>query len=642
MTISHKTTNSYQNFNVAIYATVYDVQRMADLDWLEASFAVISRHLKVGKVYLETHRDAVIAEETTIRQAQQFFAARGVQTAGGITYTVNERNRFQTYCYTDPAHRQKVRDIAEYTARLFDAFILDDFFFTNCKCEQCIAAKGGRSWTEYRLALMTEAAQNLIIGPAKAANPGVKVTIKYPNWYEHFQGLGFNLETEPSLFDAIYTGTETRDPVRSNQHLQAYHGYAIVRYFENLKPGGNDGGWVDPFGSRTLDRYAEQLWLTLFAKAPEVTLFNYSQVLFPVRPAHRAPWHSRETGGSGNTFDFDALVALVETDDDAINPAELLPPQFGIFARRRRAAEKTEDNPLPPGMIFAAAAGQAFAQIDEVIGQLGTPLGVPSYRPHHATGEDFLHSYLGMLGIPIDLRPDFPTGAPVMLLTESAKADPGIVAKIEQQLVDGTSVVVTSGLFKALQDRGIRDIVELTVTDRKASVQDFLIGRFGVHHAESPLLIPHIDYLTNDSWEEISGLTNTTGHPVLHSATYANGTLYVLTIPDNVDDLYKLPPEVLARIREVLLHDLPVRVDAPAQVMLFLYDNNTFIVESILPEPVDVRIITGSDVATLRDVRTGAVLDNGEEVLDWRRQPTGKRGFAITLKPHAYRAFKLA
>ena len=174
--------------------------------------------------------------------------------------------------------------------------------------------------------------------------------------------------------------------------------------------------------------------------------------------------------------------------------------------------------------------------------------------------------------------------------------------------MDGKSVVVTSGLFKALQDRGIRDIVELTVTDRKASVQDFLIGWFGVHHAESPILIPHIDYLTNDSWEEISGMTSTTGHPLLHSASYANGVLYVLTIPDNFDDLYKLPVDVLARIREVLLRDLYVRVDGPAQVMLFVYDNATFIVQSILPEPVDVRIITDSAVPALRDLQTGDVI----------------------------------
>jgi len=605
----HSSQEYYENIHVALYCTVYDVQKMADLAWLEQRFDGIRRYLKVNKVYLETHRDAIIAPEATLVQAKQFFADRGVQTSGGITYTVNERNRFQTYCYTNPEHRRKVQEIAEYTARLFDQFILDDFFFTDCKCPLCVAAKGERSWTAFRLALMTEAAQNLVIGPAKAVNPQVKITIKYPNWYEHFQGLGFNLETEPSLFDAIYTGTETRDPVLSNQHLQAYQGYSIVRYFENIKPGGNLGGWVDPFGSFYLDRYAEQLWLTLFAKAPEITLFHFGQFERPIDAAQRAPWQ-----GSGSSFDFEAMLA----------------PWLQA------------DGHWPEQTSLAMAAGYAFEQIDPVIAELGKPVGVKSYKPFHSTGEDFLHNYLGMLGIPIDLCPEFPSAEALILLTEAAKGDPDIVTKIKGQLMAGKTVVVTSGLFKALQDKGMRDIVELTVTDRKASVQDFLIGWGQVMHTDEAVLLPHIDYLTNDSWEEISGLTRTTGHPLLHFAVYGNSVLYVLTIPDNFDDLYKLPEKVLARLRELLLRDLYIRVDGPAQVMLFVYDNATFIVESILPEPAEVRLITDSAVTAVRDVMTGEVLDEPQEILDWRQQSTGKHSFTATLKPHSYRVFRLA
>jgi hypothetical protein len=103
--------------------------------------------------------------------------------------------------------------VVEYTATLFDEVILDDFFFTNCKCETCIRAKGERSWTQFRLALMEEAARELVIEPARAVKPNVNLVIKYPNWYEHFQGLGFHLEAEPGLFDGLYTGTETRDPI---------------------------------------------------------------------------------------------------------------------------------------------------------------------------------------------------------------------------------------------------------------------------------------------------------------------------------------------------------------------------------------------------------------------------------------------
>src|SRR5690606_14672513 len=199
-------------------------------------------HVHVDKVYLETHRDGVMPDAATLEAVKAFFAARGIETAGGITYTIDESNRFETFSYSNPEHRERVRRTAEFTAQHFDAVILDDFFFTSAKSEHDLAAQGDRTWTEYRLGLMTRAAEALVVGPAPRVNPDVQVIIKYPDWYEHFQALGFNLETQPAIFDAIYTGTETRDAVLSAQHLQPYHGYSIMRYFENVAPGRNGGG----------------------------------------------------------------------------------------------------------------------------------------------------------------------------------------------------------------------------------------------------------------------------------------------------------------------------------------------------------------------------------------------------------------
>ena len=270
----------YKNFNVAVYCRAYEVEKMGDLNWLTPVWDELSAQVHVDKIYLETHRDLLIVNDKTLETAIQFFTERGVKVGGGITYTIDESNNFQTFCYTKPEDREKVREIAEHTAKHFDEFILDDFFFTSCKCDLCIEAKGDKSWTEYRLELMKNAAVDLVINPAKAINPNVEVIIKYPNWYEHFQGLGFNLEEEPKLFDGLYTGTETRNR-SGNQHLQQYLGYNVFRYYENLKPGKNKGGWVDTGGGNPLDRYAEQLWLTLFAKAPEITLFDIRQMQIP-------------------------------------------------------------------------------------------------------------------------------------------------------------------------------------------------------------------------------------------------------------------------------------------------------------------------------------------------------------------------
>jgi len=136
---------------------------MDDLKWLEPIWDMISNQVHVDKIYLETHRDMVIVDEKTLEKVKKFFHSRGVETAGGITLTVSEMNRFETYCYSNPEHRRKVKEIIELTARHFDEIILDDFFFTDCKCELCIRDKGEMSWTSFRLKQMTEAAHNLIL-----------------------------------------------------------------------------------------------------------------------------------------------------------------------------------------------------------------------------------------------------------------------------------------------------------------------------------------------------------------------------------------------------------------------------------------------------------------------------------------------
>ena len=602
--------DGYNNFNTAVYARVYEVQKMADPVWLEDSFEAMERSIHIDKIYLETHRDMVVIGEDDLIPIINFFKDRGILTSGGITITVNERNRFQTYCYTNPDHRKKLKEVVEFTAAHFNEVMLDDFFFTNCKCESCIKAKGDRSWTEFRLQLLSDAAHDLILEPAHKVNPNVSVIIKYPNWYEHFQGLGFNLETEPVMFDKIYTGTETRDPVRSNQHLQNYQSYQIFRYFENIKPGGNAGGWVDTGGARFAERYAEQIWLTLFAKAPEMTLFDYRQMMTPLRPSLRAEWQ-----GQGTSFDFDAMMAPLVNDDGT----------------------------WPEGATMAVAAGYSLEVADRILGYLGRPMGIACYKPYHSAGEDFIHNYLGMLGIPIDLMPEFPSNAGLVLLAETAKCDPEIVDKIRKHLTEGKKVVITSGLLRALQGRGIETIAEIEYTDRKALVRAFKAGWGQEVVSDKDILIPQIQYLTNDSWEEVSSVDGLNGWPIFHSAEYGGGNLYVLTVPDNFADLYHLPVEVVTRIKQTLLEDLYIRVNGPNQIALFVYDNHTFIVESFLDEAAEVEILIDPEFTKLIEVPEGETL-SGERLTprNFFGMQIGENAmkYKTVIKPHSFRVFQ--
>ena len=597
--------SGYKNFEASVYTRVSEVIKMKDPEWLKSTFEQMDQHLKMGKIYLETHRDMVMIEEDALEPIIRFFEDRGIKTAGGITITVNERNNFQTFCYTNKEHRKKLKQIVEMTARHFDEFILDDFYFTSCKCENCIHAKGNKSWTQFRMDLLDEAARTLIVGPAKATNPKIKVIIKYPNWYEHFQGLGFDLERGPRIFDGIYTGTETRDSVMTDQHLQQYQSYLIVRYFENIAPGRNGGGWVDTYGSNSADRYAEQLWLTLLAKAPEMTMFDYTQMGFPVREQLRGRWQ-----GTGTSFDFDAMIAPYLDGDKYKEEANL-----------------------------ALVAATALEQIDGVLKHIGNPMGLKSYKPFHSTGEDFLHNFIGMSGVPMDLYPEFPAEEDLIFLAESAKFDPDIIGKIKKQLIDGKEVIITSGLLRVLEGNGIEDIVELQHTHRKALVKEYKVGWGGLIAGEEEVLIPQIQYLTNDSWEEVSALDGGLGWPLLHRAEYANGNLYVLTIPDNFADLYNFPAEVLNKIRDTLSKHHLVRLHGPSKVSVFLYDNNTAVVHSFRDETVNVSLVTAKGKG-MKDILSGETL-TGEDIPGFWGQPSTQKAFELNVKPHSYRVIRV-
>jgi hypothetical protein len=604
---------AYDNFEVAVYCRAYEVKEMADPAWLEARWQELSQQVHVDKIYLETHRDLLIVDDATLNAAKAFFAKRGVKTAGGITYTIDESNRFETFSYANPEHRAKVREIIEHTAKHFDEIILDDFFFTSAKSEYDIEAKGERTWMQYRLQLMTEAARELIVEPARKVNPRAKVIIKYPNWYEHFQALGFDLEHGPKIFAGIYTGTETRDAVLSNQHLQPYLSYSIMRYFSNIAPGRNGGGWVDTGGARYYDRYAEQLWLTLFAKAaPEITLFDIRQMHYPLDDKRRGPWQDGRT-----SFDFEAL---------------------------RVPHAQAQGKPVA-GTSYARVAGLSFEAVDELLGTLGNPLGLHSYRPFHSVGEDFLETYLGMIGLPIEMVTEFPSKQSRVLLTEHAAHDPRIVDKIETHVRAGNHVIITSGLLRALQGRGIERIAELEHTGRVASVKMFKTGRADVSEGTEPILIPQIGYRTNDSWELVSALDGDNGWPLLHDADYGAGQLQVLTIPENFADLYRYPAAALNAIRSTLTDHLPVQLEAPSKVSLFVYDNSTFVVHNFRDEPVEVTAILDANSARMEDVLSKEAIRlrdrRGSQGINKPSIVVAKTA-TVSLPPHSFRGFRIA
>lgn len=626
--------NHYQSFIVSTYVIQGTVQGLmkGNPDPTQ-SWATLTRNLKVDKIYLEVMRNHTLVDEAGLDKIKQFFKDHGVEVCGGLAYSISEFNGYQGFDYADPENREFAQKAVEMAARHFDEILLDDYYFFDRKTDYDIKAKGNKSWTQYRLETMREVTENLIVKPAKAVNPKCKIIIKMANWYDQYAGMGNDTEKVPLIADGMFSGTESRLWFGQEQHLQPYLSYDIMRFMDNLKPGINKGGWVDQGGANPIDRYSEQLLDTVFARCPEICCFNYSAMISgAIRPnaISNRTWAEQPT---------------------SLNLAEV------------QKALSNGGNPT-----FADIAAYTLGQVDKVLVNIGKPVGIKTYTPNHATGEEFLHDYLGMIGLPMDIFPYFPADADMVLLTEQAKSDPAVIGKIKAQLEAGKSVCVTSGFVRAMKGKGIEDICELETTSATVPVRRFTFaggpgapfrggrslerreGQPDPFEASRDILIPEIKYfniLTHDAWGDALGISpGGTTYPIVLSCDYSKGKLYILTIPNDPADLYAFPSTVLSVIRATIGSAEPIRLDnAPAQVALFRYDNNTFIVQNYLSQSAEVTVSVAVNATQIHDLLIGE--DISPAPADSRgfggRRPVGpvRKSFSFSVLPHSYRAFSV-
>ena len=136
---------------------------------------------------------------------------------------------------------------------------------------------------------------------------------------------------------------------------------------------------------------------------------------------------------------------------------------------------------------------------------------------------------------------------------------------------------------------------------------------------------------------------NGNGFPLLLIDRYSHGVLYVWTMPDNFTDLYALPPEVTGAIKNYVMRGFPVRLDGPAQVALFPYDNGTYIVENFSATAADVKISTLGDSTKLKELLTHETLSGKPPPphgWNWQSETREDRvSFCAHLPPHSYAAW---
>jgi hypothetical protein len=369
--------------------TAQDVRDHLATEEGRAAALEFCRRMGISKVYVETFRDAYQVDESALKTARDFFREAGLRVSGCVTTT-----RFGKpttgwevgACYTHRANQEHLAAIFASTAKLFDEIMIDDFLFTDCECSECAAAKGPMSWRQYREKLMLAVSRERVLGPARQANPNVKVILKYPQWYDMFHERGYVVDQETALYDRIWVGTELRDPSSDEWgHKQQYEGFYIYRWLSEIGGAKTGGGWFDPYGTDTI-YYLDQAYISVLAGAPEILLFHYGSLISPEYRAQAEAFAPRRA-------EFESLAKLVED-------------WSGIAAYKPPSSE--------PG------------------------------------SEAYIFDQIGMLAVPLLPTAKFPAGSRAALFTIHALADTEFVPKLVEFLRAGGTAFISDGLAHRL------------------------------------------------------------------------------------------------------------------------------------------------------------------------------------------------
>lgn len=393
----------------------------------------------VTHVFLETFRSRYTADRKTLERAKSRFTTEGFEVSGCVTTT--QVGKISTgwnliSCYTNKGTQNQLQEIFEYTASIFDEIMIDDFLFTDCQCDECKEARGGRTWADYRCELMVRVSRERILGPARKVNPNVQIIIKYPQWYDNFHNRGYEVSRETADYDKIWVGTETRDydNERWGGKVQ-YEAYYIMRWLGEIAcaiGGGSKmgGGWFDPFGT-TEDTYLEQARQTVLADAKEMLLFCYGALLRDTGPANVEKLRMEIPG-------LFKLAALVRNK-----------PIKGILA------------PKPPNS--------------------------------NAYNEQYVFDFVGMLGLPLVPAAEIRSDAKAAFFSVHALKDPDFSNKLKKMLGAKKPVLITDGLAKRLDGVNLDDenLIILKVSGSPRSllnltgrqlrpIRDKLLAPFGI------------------------------------------------------------------------------------------------------------------------------------------------------------------
>jgi hypothetical protein len=441
--------------------------------------------------------------------------------------------------YNNAKDLAAIEDRMRALAGVFDDVILDDWLFTTATDPKSVEDRGAKTWAEYRTSLLLEQSKKHIIAPAKQVNPGIKITIKYPNWYEGFGEAGYDVFNETRAFDHIAVGIETRNRMSHDQHIPIYSGYIFQKWYRRADPAKWIGSWLDNYDMKGDPQdYNAQVWQAVMAQTPEIILWCGGQL--------------HPTGPSSDVYPFFR---------------DLLP------------------------------------EFDRVAGMLrGASHGVPVYLPFGSTGEYNIFGYLGMAGIPLDPVTKFPMDQSNAIFTLHSLSDPMLADQMLERLRTGKDVFMTWQLWKRLQQTEFKNTLNLLASDGGSVMSDQFRLKTGwfrqeLVKADKPFSFPRIETTTWPYVRDVAVIRDDYDFGVLLNVEYLKGRIYILNMPDNSYDLLRLPAPALNTLRRAFAEDLGVALEGPGGVAMYMFGEKQYVLYNMSDEPAAMTLKFARKVA---------------------------------------------
>jgi hypothetical protein len=308
----------------------------------------------------------------------------------GKNFGVRQQGALSWLNWEAEATRKGVAEFFSSNARVFDELVIDDFYCTMDASPESERARAGRDWGEYRRDLLTSLVRPMVVEPARAANPRVSLTIKYPQWYDRFHLFGYDPARMSPYFDRVWVGTEVRNPKTQRMgFVQPTQGYINFRWLAALIGPKVEAAWFDHIEC-TARNFVDQAWQSVLAGARELVLFNLIDVV---------------EGHPGHALFIEALPAMRET------------------------ARRVQGKPLD-GVAFYKPAGSDPGD------------------------NRYLMDYLAMLGIPVVPVAAYPATSRSAILGLQAAHDPDLLQKVRAHLKRGAKVAFTASLAERITPPG--------------------------------------------------------------------------------------------------------------------------------------------------------------------------------------------